>query len=71
PGTGKPCGFESAYLELENAVKEEFPDVEIESRLGGTGAFEIEINGQLIFSNPSHPLQVAFLHPNPSSGSFS
>ncbi|XP_034992537.1 migration and invasion enhancer 1 [Zootoca vivipara] len=46
----KPCGFESAYLELENAVKEEFPDVEIESRLGGTGAFEIEINGQLIFS---------------------
>lgn len=46
----KPCGFESAYLELANAVKEEYPDVEIESRLGGTGAFEIEINGQLIFS---------------------
>ncbi|XP_020654952.1 migration and invasion enhancer 1 [Pogona vitticeps] len=46
----KPCGFESAYLELANAVKEEYPDVEIESRLGGTGAFEIEINGQLVFS---------------------
>uniref|UniRef100_A0A8C5SES3 Migration and invasion enhancer 1 n=1 Tax=Laticauda laticaudata TaxID=8630 RepID=A0A8C5SES3_LATLA len=46
----KPCGFESAYLELASAVKEEYPDVEIESRLGGTGAFEIEINGQLIFS---------------------
>ncbi|XP_060637051.1 migration and invasion enhancer 1 [Anolis sagrei] len=46
----KPCGFESAYLELANAVKEEYPDVEIDSRLGGTGAFEIEINGQLVFS---------------------
>uniref|UniRef100_A0A2D4IDU7 Migration and invasion enhancer 1 n=1 Tax=Micrurus lemniscatus lemniscatus TaxID=129467 RepID=A0A2D4IDU7_MICLE len=46
----KPCGFESTYLELASAVKEEYPDVEIESRLGGTGAFEIEINGQLIFS---------------------
>ncbi|KAL8175864.1 UNVERIFIED_CONTAM: Migration and invasion enhancer 1 [Gekko kuhli] len=46
----KPCGFESAYLELVSAVKEEYPDVEIESRLGGTGAFEIEINGQLVFS---------------------
>ncbi|XP_054851223.1 migration and invasion enhancer 1 isoform X3 [Eublepharis macularius] len=46
----KPCGFESAYLELASAVKEEYPDVEIESRLGGTGAFEIEINGQLVFS---------------------
>ncbi|XP_032091599.1 migration and invasion enhancer 1 isoform X2 [Thamnophis elegans] len=46
----KPCGFEPAYLELASAVKEEYPDVEIESRLGDTGTFEIEINGQLIFS---------------------
>uniref|UniRef100_A0A8C3SP93 Migration and invasion enhancer 1 n=1 Tax=Chelydra serpentina TaxID=8475 RepID=A0A8C3SP93_CHESE len=45
-----PCGFESTYLELASAVKEEYPDIEIESRLGGKGAFEIEINGQLIFS---------------------
>lgn len=35
--SSKPCGFESAYLELANAVKEEYPDIEIESRLGGTG----------------------------------
>uniref|UniRef100_A0A8C3SLF8 Migration and invasion enhancer 1 n=1 Tax=Chelydra serpentina TaxID=8475 RepID=A0A8C3SLF8_CHESE len=46
----EPCGFESTYLELASAVKEEYPDIEIESRLGGKGAFEIEINGQLIFS---------------------
>uniref|UniRef100_A0A7N4NW21 Migration and invasion enhancer 1 n=1 Tax=Sarcophilus harrisii TaxID=9305 RepID=A0A7N4NW21_SARHA len=58
PGSGvrivveycKPCGFESTYLELASAVKEEYPGIEIESRLGGTGAFEIEINGQLVFS---------------------
>uniref|UniRef100_A0A674IZ88 Migration and invasion enhancer 1 n=1 Tax=Terrapene triunguis TaxID=2587831 RepID=A0A674IZ88_9SAUR len=47
---GGPCGFESTYLELASAVKEEYPDIEIESRLGGKGTFEIEINGQLVFS---------------------
>uniref|UniRef100_A0A8C0BKA0 Migration and invasion enhancer 1 n=1 Tax=Buteo japonicus TaxID=224669 RepID=A0A8C0BKA0_9AVES len=47
---GEPCGFEPTYQELASAVKEEYPDIEIESRLGGTGAFEIEINGQLVFS---------------------
>ncbi|KFV61058.1 Migration and invasion enhancer 1, partial [Dryobates pubescens] len=46
----EPCGFEATYQELASAVKEEYPDIEIESRLGGTGAFEIEINGQLVFS---------------------
>uniref|UniRef100_A0A8C6R8B0 Migration and invasion enhancer 1 n=1 Tax=Nannospalax galili TaxID=1026970 RepID=A0A8C6R8B0_NANGA len=46
----EPCGFEATYLELASAVKEEYPGIEIESRLGGTGAFEIEINGQLVFS---------------------
>ncbi|XP_019362762.1 PREDICTED: migration and invasion enhancer 1 [Gavialis gangeticus] len=46
----EPCGFESTYQELASAVKEEYPDIEIESRLGGKGAFEIEINGQLVFS---------------------
>uniref|UniRef100_A0A8C4JDZ6 Migration and invasion enhancer 1 n=1 Tax=Dromaius novaehollandiae TaxID=8790 RepID=A0A8C4JDZ6_DRONO len=53
PGSGsqpEPCGFEPTYQELASAVKEEYPDIEIESRLGGTGAFEIEINGQLVFS---------------------
>ncbi|XP_015741353.1 migration and invasion enhancer 1 [Coturnix japonica] len=46
----EPCGFGATYEELASAVKEEYPDIEIESRLGGTGAFEIEINGQLVFS---------------------
>uniref|UniRef100_A0A8C8ZD99 Migration and invasion enhancer 1 n=1 Tax=Prolemur simus TaxID=1328070 RepID=A0A8C8ZD99_PROSS len=46
----EPCGFEATYLELASAVKEQYPGIEIESRLGGTGAFEIEINGQLVFS---------------------
>ncbi|XP_069490839.1 migration and invasion enhancer 1 [Ambystoma mexicanum] len=46
----KHCGFESHYLELESAVKEEFPDVVIESRCGETGTFEIKINGQIVFS---------------------
>ncbi|OCT59904.1 hypothetical protein XELAEV_18045923mg [Xenopus laevis] len=46
----EPCGFRSHYEELASAVKEEFPDITIESGPGGTGAFEIEINGQLVFS---------------------
>ncbi|RMC01420.1 hypothetical protein DUI87_21859 [Hirundo rustica rustica] len=46
----EPCGFEATYQELASAVRDEYPDIEIESRLGGTGAFEIEINGQLVFS---------------------
>lgn len=33
----EPCGFEPTYQELASAVKEEYPDIEIESRLGGTG----------------------------------
>ncbi|KFO69406.1 Migration and invasion enhancer 1, partial [Cuculus canorus] len=32
----EPCGFEPTYQELASAVKEEYPDIEIESRLGGT-----------------------------------
>ncbi|XP_038610328.1 LOW QUALITY PROTEIN: migration and invasion enhancer 1 [Tachyglossus aculeatus] len=47
----EPCGFEATYLELASAVKEENPDIDIQPRPGGgTGAFEIEINGQLVFS---------------------
>ncbi|XP_005139838.1 migration and invasion enhancer 1 [Melopsittacus undulatus] len=46
----EPCGFGPTYQELASAVREEYPDIEIESRLGGTGAFEIEINGTLVFS---------------------
>uniref|UniRef100_A0A8C3BII1 Migration and invasion enhancer 1 n=1 Tax=Cairina moschata TaxID=8855 RepID=A0A8C3BII1_CAIMO len=50
PLLSEPCGFEATYQELASAVREEYPDIQIESRLGGTGAFEIEINGQLVFS---------------------
>ncbi|XP_068118064.1 migration and invasion enhancer 1 [Hyperolius riggenbachi] len=46
----EPCGFKSHYEELAAAVQEEFPDISIDSRPGGTGAFEIFINGQLVFS---------------------
>ncbi|XP_025897209.1 migration and invasion enhancer 1 [Nothoprocta perdicaria] len=46
----EPCGFAAAYEELASAVRDEFPDVAVEHRLGPTGAFEIEINGQLVFS---------------------
>lgn len=46
----EPCGFKSHYEELALAVREEFPQVSIDSRPGGTGAFEIEINGQVVFS---------------------
>lgn len=46
-----PCQNDlGVSLELASAVKEQYPGIEIESRLGGTGAFEIEINGQLVFS---------------------
>ena len=38
------CGFEVAYLELESAMKEQYPGIEIESHTGGPGAFEIQIN---------------------------
>ncbi|OXB63661.1 hypothetical protein ASZ78_008976 [Callipepla squamata] len=32
----EPCGFGATYEELASAVREEYPDIEIESRLGGT-----------------------------------
>ncbi|XP_029428625.1 migration and invasion enhancer 1 isoform X2 [Rhinatrema bivittatum] len=44
------CGFESHYQELASVIKEHHPDISIDSRPGPTGAFEIEINGQLVFS---------------------
>lgn len=37
PLPSEPCGFEATYQELASAVREEYPDIEIESRLGGTG----------------------------------
>uniref|UniRef100_A0A8C5QTP8 Migration and invasion enhancer 1 n=1 Tax=Leptobrachium leishanense TaxID=445787 RepID=A0A8C5QTP8_9ANUR len=47
----EPCGFKSHYDELESAVREEYPDVNIKSCPGDKmGAFEILINEQLVFS---------------------
>ncbi|XP_056405208.1 migration and invasion enhancer 1 [Hyla sarda] len=46
----EPCGFKPHYEELAAAVRDEFPEVIIDSCPGGTGAFEIEINGKLVFS---------------------
>lgn len=37
PTRSEPCGFGATYEELASAVREEYPDIEIESRLGGTG----------------------------------
>lgn len=37
PLPSEPCGFEATYQELASAVRDEYPDIEIESRLGGTG----------------------------------
>lgn len=37
PVPSEPCGFEATYQELASAVRDEYPDIEIESRLGGTG----------------------------------
>lgn len=47
----EPCGFKCHCDELESAVREEFPDVTFESHpCDKTGAFEILINGQQVFS---------------------
>ncbi|NXU93276.1 MIEN1 protein, partial [Xiphorhynchus elegans] len=53
PSPSEPCGFEPTYQELASAVRDEYPDIEIDSGLAlcvPSGAFEIEINGQLVFS---------------------
>nr|XP_033773202.1 migration and invasion enhancer 1 [Geotrypetes seraphini] len=44
------CGFEAHYQELVSVIKEHHPNISVGSRPGPTGAFEIEINGQLVFS---------------------
>lgn len=43
-------GYEPRYRELARVVTEEFPDAEISGFVGRSSSFEIEINGQLVFS---------------------
>lgn len=43
-------GYEPRYRELARVVKGEFPDAEVSGFVGRRSSFEIEINGQLIFS---------------------
>uniref|UniRef100_A0A8C6WR42 Uncharacterized protein n=1 Tax=Neogobius melanostomus TaxID=47308 RepID=A0A8C6WR42_9GOBI len=38
------------YQELARVVKGEFPDADVSGSVGRSGSFEIEVNGQLIFS---------------------
>uniref|UniRef100_A0A3Q2WKM4 Migration and invasion enhancer 1 n=1 Tax=Haplochromis burtoni TaxID=8153 RepID=A0A3Q2WKM4_HAPBU len=38
------------YRELARVVKGEFSDADVTGFVGRTGSFEIEINGQLVFS---------------------
>uniref|UniRef100_A0A3P8RND7 Migration and invasion enhancer 1 n=1 Tax=Amphiprion percula TaxID=161767 RepID=A0A3P8RND7_AMPPE len=42
--------YEPRYRELHRVVKEEFPDADVSGFVGRSGSFEIQINGQLIFS---------------------
>uniref|UniRef100_A0AAY4B9X0 Migration and invasion enhancer 1 n=1 Tax=Denticeps clupeoides TaxID=299321 RepID=A0AAY4B9X0_9TELE len=38
------------YQELRRTVTDEFPEAEVTGFVGRQGSFEIEINGQLVFS---------------------
>lgn len=54
PLPSEPCGFEATYQELASAVRDEYPDIEIESRLGGTGETPQEPRGWG-GDTPGHP----------------
>jgi len=43
-------GYEPRYRELARVVTAEFPDAEVSGVVGRSSSFEIEINGQLVFS---------------------
>uniref|UniRef100_A0A4W4DVJ5 Selenoprotein W, 2a n=1 Tax=Electrophorus electricus TaxID=8005 RepID=A0A4W4DVJ5_ELEEL len=43
-------GYEPRYRELQRVVTAEFPEARVSGFVGRQGSFEIEINGQLIFS---------------------
>ena len=55
----EPCGFEATYLELASAVKEQYPGIEIESRLGGTGEAAEHLLSQCSKSQLYHFLALA------------
>jgi len=43
-------GYEPRYKELAQSVLDEFPDADVSGFVGRSSSFEIEINGQLVFS---------------------
>ncbi|KAK1159033.1 selenoprotein W, 2a, partial [Acipenser oxyrinchus oxyrinchus] len=43
-------GYESRYQELARVVVAEYSDADVSGTVGRSGSFEIEINGQLVFS---------------------
>lgn len=43
-------GYEPRFQELKQVVTAEFTDADVSGFVGRQGSFEIEINGQLIFS---------------------
>uniref|UniRef100_A0A8C5ND11 Migration and invasion enhancer 1 n=1 Tax=Gouania willdenowi TaxID=441366 RepID=A0A8C5ND11_GOUWI len=47
---GMQLWYEPRYRELARVVKNEFPHADVSGFVGRQGNFEIEINGQLIFS---------------------
>lgn len=55
----EPCGFEATYLELASAVKEQYPGIEIESRLGSTGEAAEHLLSQCSKSQLYHFLALA------------
>ncbi|KAJ0001146.1 hypothetical protein NQD34_006166, partial [Periophthalmus magnuspinnatus] len=43
-------GYGPRYQELARTVKDEFPEADVSGFVGRRSSFEIEINGQLVFS---------------------
>uniref|UniRef100_A0A3Q3APV0 Selenoprotein W n=1 Tax=Kryptolebias marmoratus TaxID=37003 RepID=A0A3Q3APV0_KRYMA len=54
-GTGKALGFPrrryySRYQELAHVILKRFPGTDVKGNVGRSGAFEVQINGQVVFS---------------------
>ncbi|KAL4659251.1 migration and invasion enhancer 1 [Arapaima gigas] len=45
-----PWGYEPRYQELAHAIRAKFTGAEVSGFIGRRGSFEVEINGQLVFS---------------------
>lgn len=43
-------GYYPRYLELADQIKSEVPEAVVNGKVGKSGAFEITMNGQLLFS---------------------